>query len=181
MSIIMEAFIEAMDEYYSLDLSENVKRTMTEKHLRGELQSTPSFGYTVEDNILIPLSEEAEMIREIFRRFISGAGYYNISRWVNSMGVTTHRGGRFENRTIEYIIRNPVYIGKLRWNPNGRTRRDYDNKDIILVDGKHEPLIDMETWEAAQRRVAEIKAQWQYRERPVETKKNWLSGLVHCY
>ena len=44
MSIIMEAMIEAMDEYYSVNLAEEVKRGMTEKAKRGGLQSTPSFG-----------------------------------------------------------------------------------------------------------------------------------------
>ena len=55
MSIIMEAMIEAMDEYYSLNLAEEVKRGMTEKARRGGLQSNPSFGYRVEDNVLVPI------------------------------------------------------------------------------------------------------------------------------
>ena len=41
MGVIMESMIEAMDEYYSINLAEDVKRGMEEKHRRGELQSTP--------------------------------------------------------------------------------------------------------------------------------------------
>ena len=52
LGIIMEAMIEAMDEYYSINLAEDVKRGMEEKHRRGELQSTPSFGYAAQDGIL---------------------------------------------------------------------------------------------------------------------------------
>ena len=44
MGVIMESMIEAMDEYYSINLAEDVKRGMEEKHRRGELQSTPAFG-----------------------------------------------------------------------------------------------------------------------------------------
>ena len=39
MGVIMESMIEAMDEYYSINLAEDVKRGMEEKHRRGELQS----------------------------------------------------------------------------------------------------------------------------------------------
>ncbi|WP_297232286.1 recombinase family protein [uncultured Flavonifractor sp.] len=180
MSIIMEAMIEAMDEYYSLNLAEEVKRGMTEKARRGGLQSTPSFGYRVENNVLVPIPEEAALIRSIFDRFIAGEGLFPIAKWLNDMGVKTHRGNRFENRTVEYILRNPVYIGKMRWNPTGRTRRDFSNENIILADAKHEPLISQDTWDAAQRRMAAVKAQWKYHGRPITEHKRWLSGLVRC-
>ena len=180
MGIITEALIEAMDEYYSINLSEEVKRGMEEKHRRGELQTTPSFGYTVENGVLVPAEPEASYVKEIFHRFVSGEGYQHISIWLNSIGVKTHRGNSFENRGVEYIIRNPVYIGKLRWNPNGITRRNYSDPHIVIVDGKHEPLIDMETWEAAQARVAELKAMWRYHGRPLGSNKDWITGLVRC-
>ncbi len=38
---------------------------------------------------------------------------------LNSMGIVSKRGNAFESRTIEYILSNPAYIGKLRRNPNG--------------------------------------------------------------
>ena len=180
MGIITEALIEAMDEYYSINLAEEVKRGMEEKHRRGELQSTPAFGYTVENNVLVPQEPEATYVKEIFRRFVSGEGYYPISKWLNSIGVRTHRGNPFENRTVEYILRNPVYIGKLRWNPAGRSRRDFNDENIILADGKHQPLIDLDTWNAAQGRVAELKAMWKYHGRPLGCNKDWISGLVRC-
>lgn len=180
MSIIMEAMIEAMDEYYSINLAEEVKRGMTEKARRGGLQSNPSFGYRVENNVLVPVPEEAALVRSVFDRFIAGEGLFPIAKWLNEMGVKTHRGNKFENRTVEYILRNPVYIGKLRWNPTGRTRRDFGNENIILSDAVHEPLISMETWEAAQRRMASVKAQWKYHGRPITEHKRWISGIVRC-
>lgn len=180
LGILIEAMIEAMDEYYSINLAEDVKRGMEEKHRRGELQSNPAFGYRVQDNILVPKEPEASYVKEIFRRFNSGEGCFPISRWLNDLGVRTHRGNPFENRTVEYIIRNPVYIGKLRWNPTGRSRRDYSNPGVVLVNGKHEPLVDEETWNAAQLRIAEIKAVWKYHGRPAASCKDWVSGLVRC-
>lgn len=179
-SILMEAIIEAMDEYYSINLAEEVKRGMTEKARRGGLQSNPSFGYTVKDNTLVPDPEEASLVQAIFDRFVQGEGLFPIAKWLNGLGVKTHRGNRFENRTVEYILRNPVYIGKLRWNPTGRSRRNFADPNIILADAKHEPIITQELWDAAQKRMAEVKAQWKYHGRPVTEHKDWISGLIRC-
>lgn len=180
LGIIMEAMIEAMDEYYSINLAEDVKRGMEEKHRRGELQSTPSFGYAAQDGILVPLEPEASYVREMFSRFLSGQGFFPIARWLNDMGIKTHRGSAFDNRTVEYILRNPVYIGKLRWNPAGRTRRNYDDPNILVVDGKHQPLVDSNIWNAAQDRISQLKAMHKYHGRPLGSGKDWISGVVRC-
>ena len=177
---LIERIIEWMDEFYSIRLSEEVKRSMEVNARRGKLQSTPSFGYRVEDGRLIQQPEEAELIRWIFRTFVDGKGLYPIARELNAMGVRTHRGNQFENRTVEYILRNPVYIGKLRWNPTGRTRRDFFNENIIVADSDHEPLIDHELWDAAQLRLDQVKLQWGYKARPTSDLKHWLSGLIRC-
>lgn len=177
---LIERIIEWMDEFYSIRLSQEVKRSMTVNAHRGKLQASPSFGYRAEGGKLVPLPEEAAHIRRIFDSFVAGAGIYQIAKELNDLGVRTHRGNAFENRTIEYIIRNPVYIGKLRWNPAGRSRRDFFDENIIVADGEHEPLIDMETWEAAQDRMDRIKAQFAYKARPTYELKHWLSGLVRC-
>lgn len=180
MGIIVEALIEAMDEYYSINLSEEVKRGMTEKHRRGELQATPAYGYRVEDNILVPVEPEATYVKEIYRRFLDGQGTYGIAKWLNSIGARTHRGNTFANRTVEYMIRNPVYIGKLRWNPKHRTREYYHDPDVVIVDSSHEPLIENDIWEAAQRRISELKALRPYKGKPAEVQKDWVTGLVRC-
>lgn len=177
---LIERIIEWMDEFYSIRLSQEVKRSMTVNAQRGKLQASPSFGYRAEGGKLIPLSEEAAYVRRIFDSFVAGAGTWNIAKELNDLGVRTHRGYPFENRTIEYIIRNPVYIGKLRWNPTGRSRRDFFDENIIVADGEHEPLISMEVWDAAQKRMDHMKVQFGYKARPTYELKHWLSGLVRC-
>lgn len=177
---LIERIIEWMDEFYSIRLSQEVKRSMEVNARRGKLQATPSFGYRVEDGRLVPQPEEALLVRRIFSDFVAGKGLFPIAKELNAMGVKTHRGNAFENRTVEYILRNPVYIGKLRWNPKGRTRRDFFNEDLIVADSDHEPLVSLDTWEAAQRRLDEVKAQWGYKARPTTDLKHWLSGIVRC-
>ena len=128
----------------------------------------------------VPHPEEAPYVREIFRRFADGEGLFPLAKWMNACGQRTHRGGMFENRTIEYILRNPIYVGKVRWNPKRRTRRDFTDPDLIIADGTHEPLIDRALWDRAQERMAEVKARWKYHGRPTYDRKYWLSGIVRC-
>lgn len=177
---LIERIIEWMDEFYSIRLSEEVKRSMEVNARRGKLQATPAFGYRVEDGKLVPEPEEALIVHRIFNSFNAGKGLFPVAKELNAMGIRTHRGNAFENRTIEYILRNPVYIGKLRWNPAGRTRRDFSNENIIVADSDHEPLVSQEAWDTAQRRLDEVKAQWGYKARPTTDLKHWLSSIVRC-
>lgn len=177
---LIERIIEWMDEFYSIRLSQEVKRSMTVNARRGKLQASPAFGYRADGGKLIPLPDEAAHVRRIFDRFVSGSGIWNIAQELNSLGLRTHRGNPFENRTVEYILRNPVYIGKLRWNPSGRSRRDFLDESVIIADGGHEPLVSPEVWEAAQDRLDRLKAQFSRKARPAGELKHWLSGLVRC-
>ena len=177
---LIERIIEWMDEFYSVRLAEEVKRSMTVNAKNGSLQSTPSFGYRVENRQLVIVPEEAEIVREIFRRFISGDAMFRIAKDLSSRGIRTHRGNPFENRTIDYILNNPVYLGKLRWTPTGRTRRNFKNEDSIIADALHEPIIDVETWDAAQARCAELKKSYKRYGKPSSERKHWLCGVVRC-
>ncbi|MCQ2355455.1 MAG: recombinase family protein [Methanocorpusculum sp.] len=177
---LIERIIEWMDEFYSVRLSEEVKRSMTVNAKNGVLQSTPSFGYCVYDHQLVIVPEEADIIREIFSRFISGDAMFAIAKDLSARGIRTHRGNPFENRTVDYILNNPVYIGKLRWTPTGRTRRNFKNEDSIISEAQHEPIIDLQTWDAAQARCAELKKSYKRYGKPSTERKHWLCGIVRC-
>ncbi len=177
---LIERIIEWMDEFYSVRLSEEVKRSMTVNAKNGVLQSTPSFGYCVENHQLVIIPDEADIIREIFSRFISGDAMFAIAKDLSARGIRTHRGNPFENRTVDYILNNPVYIGKLRWTPTGRTRRNFKNEDSIISEAQHEPIIDLQTWNAAQARCSELKKSYKRYGKPSTERKHWLCGIVRC-
>ena len=180
-AVILEAMLEAMAEYYSLNLAEEVKKGMTEKAERGGYQTTPPFGYTIDNNVLQPLPDEAEIVKFAYESYASREmNMRQLAQYINGLGIRTHRGSPFEPRTLEYILHNPVYIGKVRWTPTGKVRRDYNNPDTIIRDSEHEPLISVETWEMAQERNRENKDIYRKRERTTNEKRTWLSGLVKC-
>lgn len=202
---VMEAIYESFAEAYSINLGTEVRKGMTEKALRGEIQTAPPYGYMLSfpaaahtgtppspvpvvsadhsgHNIrtFVPHPVEAPYVRELFVRFAAGEGLFPLAKWMNDSGQRTHRGGRFENRTVEYILRNPIYIGKVRWNPKRRSRRDYDDPDLMIVQGSHEPLITPELWSRVQERIAEVKALHPYHGRPAADRHHWLCGIVRC-
>ena len=181
MSILFEAMIEAMDEYYSINLSEEVKRGMTEKAKRGGVLGGAPFGYKVENGQYVIVESEATVIKEAFRDYLAGSGFLTIAKKFNAIGVKTHRGSAIENRTIEYWLNNPTYIGKTRWNPTGKTSRDYTNKNVIISDGTHEPIIDDELWNAVQQKLREDKARYKsHMRKPQKGMSYWLNGVLRC-
>lgn len=181
MSILFEAMIEAMDEYYSINLAEEVKRGMTEKAKRGGVLSIPPFGYTVKDGRYIIVPDEAEVIQKVFNDYNTGKGFLKIAKELNSIGIKTHRGNKIENRTIEYWLNNPAYIGQIRWNPDGALSRNYTAKTAIVADGTHKPIIDADTWNKTQERLKSQKDKYcKYFTSERNNLSHWLVGIVRC-
>lgn len=181
MSVIMEAFLEAMAEYYSLNLSGEVKKGQLEKHSKGELQTNPSFGYNVSNNKLIINKDEANVVKMIFEQYaIDNLPMMQIAKNINALNIKTKRGRHFENRTIYYILNNPVYIGKLRYTPGRKNSYNFDDPNTILVDGQHESIISIELWNSTQMKLTK-NAKWKKPKQHIDINpKHWTKGLIRC-
>lgn len=173
-SIILEAILEAMAEYYSLNLSDEVLKGMTEKAIRGGYQAAPPLGYEIKHAREIPQikENEAQIVRTIFECFINfHQSPYEIAKELNRKGFVTKRNNPFEKRTIEYILRNPFYAGYIRF----QIKRDAST--CILTKGLHESIITEEEYQA-------VKAYFANRIRKPKDHsigcKHWLSGIVKC-
>ena len=171
-----------MDEYYSIRLSGEVFRGMKENALRGAFQARPPLGYKIVEHgkppVIVP--EEAAIIRLIFDKYVNGLmSFFDIARYLNSLGLKTSHNKDFERRSIEYIIQNPIYCGLIRWNRTENATNNIKDKDEwIIVDGEHEPIISKELFNMAQER---FKATYKpFGARPSSTYRHWLSGLLKC-
>ena len=182
---LQERIIEWMDEFYSINLSGEVKRGMTEKASRGEPTCAPPFGYIMRDGQYFPDEEsgKANIVREVFTLYSNGMGQREIAIMLGERGVRTKYGNMPENRWIEYMLRNHCYIGKIRWSTDGTkavSRRNLDNENIMIVDGHHEPLISMELWNKVQKMLDDQKKaypKYAKRQQPIQY---MLKGLVRC-
>ena len=201
-SILIEALLEAMDEYYSINLAQEVKRGMHEKFSRGGVVSIPPFGYKMGQKHFEIDDEQAAYVRMIYEDFLSGSSSRSIAVKLNELGVRTIRGNLFEKRSVEYILSNPVYIGKFRRHTKARepmllTKALIEIEDVneveitsesktergtlreIIVNGNHEPIIDETTYRNAQKRMAELKKQYPKYTRISHT-CHMLQGIVKC-
>jgi len=179
-SSLIERIIEWMDEYYLINLAEEVRRGMKEKSRRGEACGRAPFGYDVQNKILVP-NKDAEIVRFIYDRFASGSGIRGITAELVRRGIKTKNGLEPSIRWTRYILMNPVYIGKLRWNESGHLK--YERPNVCagggdLSDGQHEPIIDMQTWEIAQKKLTGKDPD--YYRRTSGTGEVLLRGLVRC-
>ena len=178
---LIERIIEWMDEFYSIRLSGEVKRGMLEKASRGEPVGTAPFGYRVGEKSFVP-DRNADIVREVFTRYAGGDTMRGIATSLGSRGIRTVKGNMPDSRFIEYLLHNPVYIGKIRWSKEGRaaSTRDYDNENIVIYDGNHEALISDELWERVQNRLRDVRKQYPAGARRNEPASWMLKGLVHC-
>lgn len=138
-------------------------------------------GYTLEPN-----PPEARVVQLIFEMYLNGSGKALIARKLDALGIKSGKGKLWSSSTVVNILKNPVYIGKVRWGyrkytkelANGNIVRHREkNEECIYVDGLHPPLISEEDFDRVQQLLGKHAAV------PVRTGlplKNPLSGLIYC-
>jgi site-specific DNA recombinase len=87
---------------------------------------------------------EAMQVREVFSLYLQGWPVNRIRKYMTAR-YTTKSGDWGNDTTIRDVLKNPLYIGKINWAKK-------------IYDGKHEPIIDEETFNAAAARLA--SSQW---------------------
>lgn len=167
MSVLIEAMIEAMDEYYSINLSEEVKRGMTEKASRGGLVSGPPLGYKAVNGEAVIDPDTAPIVQKMFNDYLNGKTASKIAEWLNlEIGYRTRNGTMVCRRTVTRILKNPFYIGMIIWGD-------------ISVRGQHEPLISKDVFDGVQERIKSNPAMKYQREKSPK-RPFMLQGLVKC-
>ncbi|MCT4543770.1 MAG: recombinase family protein [Vallitalea sp.] len=179
-SIILEAMLEAMAEYYSLNLADEVKKGMFEKANRGEHSGTVPLGYRLVKKRLELDNNYSLIVKEIFELFVDkNYSILDISRYLNNKNIKTKNNTMFNTRGLKYIIQNPCYYGAHRYNYREGTRNiANDKQDWIIVENSHVPIISKEIWHKAQEKIYLNKLMSTPVKKPVQ--KYWLSGLLRC-
>ena len=182
---LVERIFEWMDEYYSIRLSGEVRRGMMQKAIQGGYQGRMPLGYTKKHSETPVINQkEAMIVRRVFHDYIKNNGNpSDIAITLNREGIRGKQGAIFDAKKINYMITNPFYIGKVRWNYwNRSTKRFNAGDDVIVADGKHEPIISMEIWNQAQAIYYKNKEKFKLRgrRRGSAGMKHWLSGTMRC-
>lgn len=151
------------------------------------------YGYNIvkgkKTRTLIPNEYEAPIVKQIFE----WAAKDNLSPWtiakrLSAIGARSYSGDtNWTKATIQDMLKNPVYIGKVRWNTRMKvktmannelkvTRPRHISDQFMLYEGKHKQhaLVDEEIFNLVQSR------RHSDRSKSNVALKNPLAGLVSC-
>lgn len=177
--------LASIGEFERETIAENVKMGMKQRARLGKWNGGQILGYTsVKDESgtktkLVIVEKEAEVIRKIFNLYAKGKGLKAITNQINKEGYRTKRGNLFSTTAVKEILMNPAYIGKIRFNLRedwARKRRKGINKDPILVDGEHEPIIEEKLW----KKVQELYNKKACKPNRIFDSEYILTGLMKC-
>ena len=193
-----------LNEQYAYKTSVDIRRTFDTKRKKGEfIGAFAPYGYQKkpEDRNSLMIDEEAaEVVRDIYHWFVNeGMSKCGIARRLNELGIpnpsaykrkkgmnycnpkTYHSDGLWSVKTIREILLNEMYIGNMVQGKQKvisykvHDRISTDEKDWYIVRHMHEPIIDMDTFEKAQRLHEKDT-----RVSPGKRKLYLFSGFLRC-
>lgn len=143
----------------------------------------PGKGYTLK-----PIPEQAEVVKLIFALYTDPdpdkrMGTARIARFLNQQKVPTAQNSKWTVATVNGLIRNPIYIGNVRWNSrpevkkrDSKSRPRRAREDWIEEKGLHPAIIDKKIFDLAQLVMEENS----HPPAPKGKISNPLAGLVRC-
>lgn len=155
------------------------------------IATNPPLGYDIhwinKSRTLKINEHESEAVRLIFKMYRNGNGAGTIANYLNNLGYKTKFGNDFSRSSILATLKNPIYIGEVTWkkkeikkskDPNKvKDTRTRDKSEWIISKGKHEPIIDVDTWNKAHE-ILTNKYHVPYQ--IVNGPSNPLAGVIIC-
>jgi site-specific DNA recombinase len=143
------------------------------------------YKYNKEKKLLEVDEEETKVVKLIYTMFLCDKSVFAITEYLTKKGYRNRKGNIFSTKLIGDILKNRIYTGKLVWNRHyydktQKTKKGYryiknPPDKIIISQGKHQPIIPDEDFEAVQeklktRRIVRRKKANDYP----------LSGILYC-
>ena len=192
-----------VNEWYLEDMSQNIRTVLDAKRRQGEfVGSFASYGYRKDPqdkHRLLVDEPAAAVVRRIYALYLSGWGASRIAAQLNreqvpnpsaykkqnnpafNRGRSTALAELWSDSTVLGILKKQVYTGTTVQHVNEKI--SYKSKRLrrlpperrAVVQGTHAAVIDTETWEAVQRKLAEGGA-----EQRREGRRDALAGKCRC-
>ena len=163
--IILESMMEGFAEYYSANLSQNVKRGNYDSALKRQTLGQTLLGYRCGADKRFEIDPKtAPIVRRIFEEYAAGAPAREIYGKLNDEGYRTSRGNLYNKNSIRRIISNEKYVGVYRY------------MDIVDENGIP-PIVSRELFDKANRMLQ------QHHRAPAAKKTDGgflLTGKIYC-
>lgn len=149
-------------------IAERTRAAAAAIHREGRYNGPAPLGYRFAAGVLVVVEHEAELVRRIFAECLAGRSLSAIARALNAEGVATKRGGRWRQGTLGALLRNPVYVGRVRM---GEAERE----------GLHKAIVDEVTFARAQQLLTALSARkGGGRGRPPAASHLFVGGTLRC-
>lgn len=162
-------------------------RTVEDGYHVGE----PPYGYRrvyIDKKPTLEIYEpEAKVIRMVYDMYVNQHyGSSTIAKTLNDMGLKPRKNDKFGRTTIQFYLSNPIYTGKIIFNKKHKIKKKLPTdknrsvlnpqKDWIVADGVHQPIIEQQLFDEAQR----IRSEHTHPPSFTGEIMNPLAGLVRC-
>ncbi|MCM1365325.1 MAG: recombinase family protein [Faecalibacterium sp.] len=142
--------------------SKRVSTAVRMKMANGEFSiTTVPYGYTVENNVLIPIPELKPIIERIFVEYLSGKGFGKIAEELNAEKCTSRI---WTASAIKYILHNEKYSGdsllQKTYTPlilPLKKKRNYGEVDKYYISNTHEAIISRDLFNAVNMKLERYK------------------------
>lgn len=175
-STLADNMFATINQYQSDVTREKTEQAVHSKARAGYLPTHAPVGYINVENpdkncekvakrIIMIDPKMGHLVTETFKLFASGQyNGYEINDLMYSKGLVSHSGKKLTPSMMYWLLRNKIYLGEIHW------------KDIHVKNGKHDPLIDRETFRQVQNLILEHN-----KNRCRRRKYFWLlNGYVFC-
>ena len=159
---LMLSLLASFAQEESRSISENARWAIQKRFEKG----IPNghfrvYGYRWEGDELVPVPEEAAIVKRIYQNFLDGKSRLETERELAAEGITTRDGCRWVDSNIKSVLSNITYTGNLllqkEFIEDPVTKKRRKNKGQLpqyFVENTHEPIIDMETFQYVQDEMA---------------------------
>ncbi len=132
-------------KYYVDNLSENVKRGLSQKVRRGEYPGVAPTGYLNNKltKKMVPDPERFHLVKKLFELYATGKySIKEVRKIITEAGLRSRNGKILSNSNIQAILKNPFYYGAFKFNGE-------------LYQGNHEPMITKKLFDKCQQIMAD--------------------------
>ena len=136
-----------------------------------------------------------DVVVDVFTKYAEEATCPTVlAAYLNTLNIKHPYADRWEHYHVREMLKNPIYIGRQRWNSHGQGRfheylggtqkpvketrggRIRSKADWVLSDQLFEPVVPKKVWEAVQAKLEKNPPQ----RRSPRSPDLWLRGLLYC-
>lgn len=150
--------LSSVAQQSSEDKSESIKWGYQRQFEKGKVYAANMYGYRSNRGTLDIIEEEAEVVREIFSKYLSGMSESKIARYLTENKVPKKNGStKWDSGTIGRMLQNEKYSGdallKKTFSIDFLHKKRYKNegqKKMYFVENSHPAIVTKEVFKAAQ-------------------------------